>query len=249
MGGQHGQRRRRADCPAAERARRCGPRWSSCLLRRRPHAGGALLADADGKDGSRPRRLARAGCPIFRSRRPDHGRGEREFRDVGRRHHRRTAALIGFAGPRVIEQTIGGKLPDGFQRSEFLLAHGLIDLVTERRSSGKPSPASWNSSPINVSPGRREALIRPGCVAYRVACAAGTSPPPRALFAALPGRIRTLPADSGQHVHGSRCTGGCRRVCRPSLRWGSLRTGRSSVDGEGRRPRRVQMQGGQRTGD
>jgi acetyl-CoA carboxylase carboxyl transferase subunit beta len=41
-------------------------------------------------------------------------------------------ALIGFAGPRVIEQTIGGKLPDGFQRSEFLLAHGLIDMVTER---------------------------------------------------------------------------------------------------------------------
>ena len=41
-------------------------------------------------------------------------------------------AIIGFAGPRVIEQTIGGKLPDGFQRSEFLLAHGLIDLVAER---------------------------------------------------------------------------------------------------------------------
>jgi acetyl-CoA carboxylase carboxyl transferase subunit beta len=41
-------------------------------------------------------------------------------------------ALIGFAGPRVIEQTIGGKLPEGFQRSEFLLAHGLIDTVTER---------------------------------------------------------------------------------------------------------------------
>jgi acetyl-CoA carboxylase carboxyl transferase subunit beta len=41
-------------------------------------------------------------------------------------------ALIGFAGPRVIEQTIGGKLPDGFQRSEFLLSHGLIDMVAER---------------------------------------------------------------------------------------------------------------------
>ena len=41
-------------------------------------------------------------------------------------------ALIGFAGPRVIEQTIGGKLPEGFQRSEFLLSHGLIDMVTER---------------------------------------------------------------------------------------------------------------------
>jgi len=42
-------------------------------------------------------------------------------------------ALIGFTGPRVIEQTIRQKLPDGFQRSEFLLAHGLIDLIVHRR--------------------------------------------------------------------------------------------------------------------
>ena len=42
-------------------------------------------------------------------------------------------ALIGFAGPRVIEQTIRQKLPDGFQRSEFLLEHGMLDLVVDRR--------------------------------------------------------------------------------------------------------------------
>ena len=42
-------------------------------------------------------------------------------------------ALIGFAGPRVIEQTIRQKLPDGFQRSEFLVEHGMIDLVVDRR--------------------------------------------------------------------------------------------------------------------
>ncbi len=42
-------------------------------------------------------------------------------------------ALIGFAGPRVIEQTIRQKLPDGFQRSEFLLEHGMLDLITDRR--------------------------------------------------------------------------------------------------------------------
>ena len=42
-------------------------------------------------------------------------------------------ALIGFAGPRVIEQTIRQKLPDGFQRSEFLLDHGMIDLIVDRR--------------------------------------------------------------------------------------------------------------------
>jgi acetyl-CoA carboxylase carboxyl transferase subunit beta len=42
-------------------------------------------------------------------------------------------ALIGFAGPRVIEQTIRQKLPPGFQRSEFLLEHGFVDLVVDRR--------------------------------------------------------------------------------------------------------------------
>lgn len=42
-------------------------------------------------------------------------------------------ALICFAGPRVIEQTIGQKLPKGFQRAEFLLEHGMIDMVTERK--------------------------------------------------------------------------------------------------------------------
>ena len=42
-------------------------------------------------------------------------------------------ALIGFAGPRVIEQTVREKLPDGFQRSEFLLEHGDIDMIIDRR--------------------------------------------------------------------------------------------------------------------
>ncbi len=43
-------------------------------------------------------------------------------------------ALIGFTGPRVIEQTIRQKLPEGFQRSEFLLEHGLIDMVVNRKN-------------------------------------------------------------------------------------------------------------------
>ena len=42
-------------------------------------------------------------------------------------------ALIGFAGPRVIEQTVREKLPEGFQRSEFLVEHGAIDLIIDRR--------------------------------------------------------------------------------------------------------------------
>ncbi len=43
-------------------------------------------------------------------------------------------ALIGFAGPRVIEQTIGQKLPDGFQRAEFLLQHGFVDAIVKREN-------------------------------------------------------------------------------------------------------------------
>ncbi len=43
-------------------------------------------------------------------------------------------ALIGFAGPRVIEQTIRQKLPEGFQRSEFLLKHGMLDAVVDRKN-------------------------------------------------------------------------------------------------------------------
>ena len=42
-------------------------------------------------------------------------------------------ALIGFAGPRVIEQTVREKLPDGFQRAEFLLKHGAVDMIVDRR--------------------------------------------------------------------------------------------------------------------
>ena len=42
-------------------------------------------------------------------------------------------ALIGFAGPRVIEQTTGQKLPTGFQRAEFLLEHGFVDAVVPRK--------------------------------------------------------------------------------------------------------------------
>jgi acetyl-CoA carboxylase carboxyl transferase subunit beta len=41
-------------------------------------------------------------------------------------------ALIGFAGQRVIKQTIGAELPEGFQRSEFLLKHGFLDLIVQR---------------------------------------------------------------------------------------------------------------------
>ena len=46
-------------------------------------------------------------------------------------------AIIGFAGPRVIKQTIGADLPDGFQTAEFLLEHGLIDMIVSRKDLKK----------------------------------------------------------------------------------------------------------------
>ena len=72
-------------------------------------------------------------------------------------------ALIGFAGPRVIEQTIRQKLPEGFQRSEFLLEHGMIDMIvaraelrdTVRRLLGFLTGSSRLSEPL--MPGHRSA--------------------------------------------------------------------------------------------
>ena len=52
---------------------------------------------------------------------------------LGDVHIAEPGALIGFAGPRVIEQTVRQKLPEGFQRSEFLLDHGAIDMIVDRR--------------------------------------------------------------------------------------------------------------------
>ena len=69
-------------------------------------------------------------------------------------------ALIGFAGPRVIEQTIKQKLPEGFQRSEFLVEHGMLDLVVDRRDMKstlsralrfmRAEPAAMTPVPVGV---------------------------------------------------------------------------------------------------
>ena len=55
------------------------------------------------------------------------------FAMLGDIHIAEPAALIGFAGPRVIKQTIGKDLPNGFQRSEFLMDKGFVDLVVHRK--------------------------------------------------------------------------------------------------------------------
>ncbi len=64
---------------------------------------------------------------------PTMGGVSASFAMLGDVHIAEPKALIGFAGPRVIEQTVHEKLPEGFQRSEFLLEHGAIDMVIDRR--------------------------------------------------------------------------------------------------------------------
>ena len=79
-------------------------------------------------------RLDRAGVPyISVLTDPTTGGVTASFAMLGDLNIAEPKALIGFAGPRVIEQTIRQKLPDGFQRSEFLMEHGMLDLVIDRR--------------------------------------------------------------------------------------------------------------------
>src|SRR5690606_18324383 len=83
-------------------------------------------------------RLDRAGLPyISVLTDPTTGGVTASFAMLGDLNIAEPRALIGFAGPRVIEQTIRQKLPEGFQRSEFLLEHGMIDCIVDRRSLKK----------------------------------------------------------------------------------------------------------------
>ena len=79
-------------------------------------------------------RLDRAGVPfVSLLTDPTTGGVTASFAMLGDLNIAEPKALIGFAGPRVIEQTIRQKLPEGFQRSEFLLERGMLDLVVDRR--------------------------------------------------------------------------------------------------------------------
>ena len=80
-------------------------------------------------------RLAAAGVPyISLMTDPTTGGVTASFAMLGDLNIAEPGALIGFAGPRVIEQTIRQKLPEGFQRSEFLLEHGFLDAILERKN-------------------------------------------------------------------------------------------------------------------
>jgi acetyl-CoA carboxylase carboxyl transferase subunit beta len=95
---------------------------------------GALSLMQMAKTSAALARLDRAGLPFISVLTdPTTGGVTASFAMLGDLNLAEPKALIGFAGPRVIEQTIRQKLPEGFQRSEFLLEHGFIDMVVDRR--------------------------------------------------------------------------------------------------------------------
>jgi len=99
---------------------------------------GALSLMQMAKTSAALARLRRAGLPFISVLTdPTTGGVTASFAMLGDVNIAEPRALIGFAGPRVIEQTIRQELPEGFQRSEFLLEHGMIDKVVSRKELKK----------------------------------------------------------------------------------------------------------------
>ncbi len=120
---------------------------------RRPYAGSLAVSDADAKTSAALERLSQKGLPFISVLTdPTMGGVSASLAMLGDINIAEPKALIGFAGQRVIEQTVREKLPEGFQRSEFLLDHGAIDMIVDRREmrqrvgaiiaklTGQPSP-------------------------------------------------------------------------------------------------------------
>jgi acetyl-CoA carboxylase carboxyl transferase subunit beta len=116
-----------------------------CLEHRMPlvcfsSSGGARMQEAlysllqMSKTSSALARLAKAGLPFISVLTdPTTGGVSASLAMLGDINIGEPRALIGFAGPRVIQQTVRETLPEGFQRSEFLLEHGAIDMIVDRR--------------------------------------------------------------------------------------------------------------------
>ena len=123
-------------------------------------------------------------------------------------------ALIGFAGPRVIEQTIRQKLPEGFQRSEFLLEHGMLDL--DRRSPRDEGDDRARAA-LHAAPSRRRRRSRQPVGA---SAAQPRRRPGADADVARPPASRSRPSASSS---GSRTSPACaRRSAIPSARFASL---------------------------
>ena len=119
------------------------------------HAGGHPVADADAAHHHHDRgRLRAAGLPYFVVLTdPTTGGVTASYAMLGDVHIAEPGALIGFAGQRVIEQTVREKLPDGFQRAEYLMDHGMVDMVLHRRDI--PRNAGQARAPADQAAGGR----------------------------------------------------------------------------------------------
>ena len=129
---------------------------------------GALSLMQMAKTSAALARLDRAGLPFISVLTdPTTGGVTASFAMLGDLNIAEPKALIGFAGPRVIEQTIRQKLPEGFQRSEFLLEHGMIDMVVDRRElkSTLARALSFMGARAAASPPRASSAQRPAAVA------------------------------------------------------------------------------------
>lgn len=132
MGENVGEKIVRASGKSYGRKASCG---AVCLLRRGENAGGNRILNADGQDLCGLKKTQRCRASLHQcSDQSNHRRVTASFAMLGDIILAEPGALIGFAGPRVIEQTIRQKLPKGFQKSEFLLEHGFIDQIVERKN-------------------------------------------------------------------------------------------------------------------
>jgi acetyl-CoA carboxylase carboxyl transferase subunit beta len=114
-----------------------------------------------GKTSAALAKLSRAGIPFISVLTdPTTGGVSASLAMLGDVNVAEPRALIGFAGPRVIEQTVREKLPEGFQRSEFLLEHGTVDMIVDRREMRDKL-----HSVLSILH-HRPAPIRPGQAAY-----------------------------------------------------------------------------------
>ncbi len=117
-------------------------------------------------------RLDRAGVPFISILTdPTTGGVTASFAMLGDLNIAEPRALIGFAGPRVIEQTIRQKLPEGFQRSEFLLEHGMLDMVVDRRELKATSARALRLMSV-----RPERSLAPSAAAPTEAATASAAP-------------------------------------------------------------------------
>merc|ERR1712166_1599049 len=103
-------------------------------------SGGARMMEAGislmqlAKTSAKLAQLSKAGLPfISLCTDPTFGGATASFSMLGDMNIAEPNALIGFAGPRVVKETIGKDLPDGFQRSEFVLEHGFLDYIVHRK--------------------------------------------------------------------------------------------------------------------